>query len=247
VVEEVDNRPLGRRDWSETNHIEGTMLLVMRRVGIAALTIGTGVGVAGCATKTQTGAVVGTVGGAAAGAVIGKVAGSTAKGAIIGAVVGGAAGAIIGHEMDKQAKELEQKIPGAKVERVGEGIQVTFDSGLLFEFDSDVVTPTARTNLRQLAHSLDEYPNTDLLIVGHTDDVGSDDYNQRLSERRAMSAARFLVSEGVAGERVQTQGRGETEPVESNQSDAGRAANRRVEVAIFASREYRQQLEKKNP
>jgi len=223
------------------------MHLVSRRIKLSALTLALGMALASCANKTQTGAVVGTVGGAAAGAVIGKAAGSTAKGAIIGAVVGGAAGAIIGHEMDKQAKELEQNIPGAKVERVGEGIQVTFDSGLLFEFDSDVVTATARTNLRQLANSLDQYPNTDLLIVGHTDNVGSDDYNQRLSERRSMSAARFLVSEGVDGARVQTQGRGETEPVQGNDTDAGRAANRRVEVAIFASRAYRQELEKKNP
>jgi len=234
-------------DGAKPTTPRASMHLVLRRITLSALTIATGLGLAGCANKTQTGAVVGTVGGAAAGAVIGKAAGSTAKGAIIGAVIGGAAGAIIGHEMDKQAKELEQNIPGAKVERVGEGIQVTFDSGLLFEFDSDVVTTTARANLRQLARSLDQYPNTDLLIVGHTDDVGSDDYNQRLSERRSMSAARFLVSEGVDGARVQTQGRGETEPVQGNDTDAGRAANRRVEVAIFASREYRQQLEKKNP
>ncbi len=219
------------------------MATALRRTGIAALLVA-GVGSAGCANKTQTGAAVGTVGGAAAGAVIGKVAGSTAKGAIIGAVVGGAAGAIIGHQMDKQAKELEQNIPGAQVERVGEGIQVTFDSGLLYDFDSDAIKPTAQDNLRQLATSLGAYPNTDLVIVGHTDSVGSADYNQQLSERRAMSAARYLVSVGVDGARVVTQGRGETEPVASNDTEAGRAANRRVEVAIFASRAYRQKLEK---
>lgn len=200
-----------------------------------------------CATKAQTGAVVGAAGGAVVGGAIGKVAGSTAKGAIIGAVVGGAAGAIIGHQMDKQARELEQNIKGAKVERVGEGIQVTFESGLLYDFDSDVVKPEARTNLRELARSLDQYPDSDLLIIGHTDQVGSPEYNQRLSERRASAAARFLTSEGVAARRIQTQGLGETEPIQSNDTEAGRAANRRVEVAIFASREYREKVKAANP
>lgn len=218
----------------------------MRTVGtissLAVLLAGGAIALTGCATKTQTGAVVGTAGGAVVGGVIGKVAGSTAKGAIIGAVVGGAAGAIIGAQMDKQAKELEQNIKGAKVERVGEGIQVTFDSGLLFDFDSDAVKPEAQTNLRELASSLSKYPDSELLIIGHTDDVGSVDYNQRLSERRAASAARYLVSQGVSGSRVMTRGLGETEPVATNETEAGRAANRRVEVAIFASREYREKV-----
>lgn len=194
--------------------------------------------VAACATKTQTGAVVGTAGGAVVGGVIGKVAGSTAKGAIIGAVVGGAAGAIIGSRMDKQAKELEQ-IKGAKVERVGEGIQVTFDSGLLFDFDSDVVRSEAQINLRELAISLEKYPGSDLLILGHTDEQGSDAYNQALSERRANAAAGFLRNQGVSGSRIATRGLGETEPVAPNETDAGRQANRRVEVSIFASKETR--------
>jgi outer membrane protein OmpA-like peptidoglycan-associated protein len=209
----------------------------------AAILTGTA---AGCATKTQTGAVVGAAGGAVAGGVIGKVAGSTAKGAIIGAVVGGAAGAIIGRQMDKQAKELEQNIKGAKVERVGEGIQVTFDSGLLFDFDSDVVKSDAQANLRELASSLGSYPDSELLIIGHTDNVGDGDYNQRLSERRATAAARYLVSQGVSGERVATRGLGETEPVASNDTESGRDANRRVEVAIFASREYREKVKSTN-
>jgi len=195
--------------------------------------------VAGCATKTQTGAVVGTAGGAVVGGVIGKVAGSTVKGAIIGAVVGGVAGAIIGSQMDKQAKELEQNIKGAKVERVGEGIQVTFDSGLLYDFDSDVVRPEAKTNLRELAASLGKYAGSDLLIAGHTDQLGSTAYNQALSERRANTAASYLISQGVSGSRIATRGLGETEPVASNETEAGRQANRRVEVAIFASKEAR--------
>ena len=191
---------------------------------------------AGCATKSQTGAVIGAGGGAVVGGAIGKVAGSTAKGAIIGAVVGGTAGAIIGAQMDKQAKDLEQNIEGATVERVGEGIQVTFDSGLLFDFDSDVVRPEARANLRELAVSLTEYPDSDVLIIGHTDRVGTTAYNQTLSERRATSAANYLISQGVSGTRVGTLGLGETEPIATNETEAGRQANRRVEVAIFASR-----------
>jgi len=194
---------------------------------------------AACATKAGTGAVVGTAGGAVVGAAVGKAAGSTAKGAILGAVVGGVAGAIIGSRMDKQAKELELSIKGAKVERVGEGIQVTFDSGLLYDFDSDVVRPEARANLHELAASLEKYPGSDLLILGHTDQLGSVAYNQALSERRANSGASYLMSQGVNGSRIGTRGLGETEPVASNETEAGRQANRRVEVSIFASKEAR--------
>jgi outer membrane protein OmpA-like peptidoglycan-associated protein len=201
---------------------------------IASLSLG------GCATKSATGAVIGSAGGAVVGGAIGKVAGSTAKGAIIGAVVGGTAGAIIGARMDAQARELEQTVDGATVERVGEGIQVTFASGLLYDFDSDVVKPAARTNLQALARSLGKFPDSDVLIIGHTDSVGPDDYNLGLSVRRADAAATYLISEGVARSRIGTFGLGETEPVTSNDTDAGRATNRRVEVAIFASRAARE-------
>lgn len=196
-----------------------------------------------CATMTnaEKGALIGMATGAAAGGIVGKHNGSTAKGAIIGAAVGGVAGGIIGARMDRQAKELEQTIAGAKVERVGEGIQVTFDSGILFDFDSDVVRGSARANLRELARSLHEYPGSDLLIVGHTDDVGSDSYNQGLSERRASAAVKYLVSEGVSRSRVSWRGLGESEPVASNAGEGGRQQNRRVEVAIFASESMRQQ------
>jgi len=199
-----------------------------------------------CSAKARTGAAVGAAGGAVVGGVIGTVAGSTAKGAIIGAAVGGVAGAIIGAEMDKQAKELEQNIPGAKVERVGEGIQVTFASGLLYDFDSEVVKADARPNLSELARSLSKYPGSDLLIVGHTDALGTAVYNQGLSERRASSAAGYLVSEGVARTRIATRGMGETEPVASNQTESGRQQNRRVEVAIYASEAYRQSVAKRS-
>jgi outer membrane protein OmpA-like peptidoglycan-associated protein len=194
---------------------------------------------AGCATKAGTGAVVGTAGGAVAGGAVGAAAGNTAMGAILGAVVGGAAGAIIGSQMDKQAKELEQTVKGATVERVGEGIQVTFASGLLYDFGSDVVLPEARNNLRELALSLEEFPGTDVLILGHTDEVGSTAYNRDLSERRANAGATYLVAQGVEGSRLTTRGLGETEPIATNATDAGRQSNRRLEVSIYASPEAR--------
>ena len=204
---------------------------------VAALVAGSLVSLGGCASMNnkERGAIVGAATGAAAGGLIGRANGSTARGAIIGAAVGGTAGAIIGHQMDQQAKELEQNIPNARVERVGEGIQVTFNSGLLYDFDSDRVKPAAADNLRELARSLDKYPNSDLLIVGHTDDVGSDSYNQSLSERRAEAAAQYLAGQGVARARVRTKGLGESEPVVPNDGEAGRERNRRVEVAIYAN------------
>ncbi len=193
-------------------------------------------------TATQKGAVIGAATGAAVGGVIGNQTGSTARGAIIGAAVGGAAGAIIGRQMDQQAEALKQEIPGAKVERIGEGIQVTFDSGILFDFDSHALRPEARTNLANLAASLNRYPDSDVLIVGHTDSVGTDSYNQALSERRAQAARDFLVAQGVAASRIRAVGRGESEPVASNDTPEGRQANRRVEIAIFASEAYRKRL-----
>jgi outer membrane protein OmpA-like peptidoglycan-associated protein len=201
-----------------------------------------------CATMSnkERGAVIGATAGAAVGGVIGNNtgSGSTAKGAIIGAVVGGAAGAIIGHQMDQQAKELAISIPGAKVERVGEGIQVTFDSGLLFDFDSDAIRSDAGKNLIELARSLNKYPKSQLLIVGHTDSKGDEAYNQSLSLRRANSAESFLASQSVERSRISTNGRGELEPVASNDTDAGRQLNRRVEVAIYASEAYRSEVKK---
>ncbi|HET9454102.1 MAG TPA: OmpA family protein [Gemmatimonadaceae bacterium] len=194
----------------------------------------------------EKGAVIGAAVGGAAGGVIGKHQGSTAKGAIIGAVVGGTVGAVIGHQMDQQAKELEQNIPGAIVERVGEGIQVTFESGLLFDFDSDRVKPAAQANLKNLANSLSKYPNSSLLIVGHTDAKGSDDYNMSLSQRRASAAAQYLVSQGVEAGRLRTLGLGETEPKAANDTEANMALNRRVEVAIYASEAYRNSLRSGN-
>lgn len=198
----------------------------------------------GCASmsRSQEGAIIG----ATAGGVIGGViADNTTEGAIIGAVIGGAAGGVIGAQMDKQAEELEADLPNAEVERIGEGIRVTFDSGILFAFDSSELQTAARQNLGELSQSLAEYPNTEVLIVGHTDATGSDSYNQTLSERRADAAGSYLVGRGIDRSRIRAEGRGETEPVASNEDETGRQLNRRVEVAIFASEEYRAELKRR--
>lgn len=185
--------------------------------------------------RKEQGAIIGVGAGSAVGAVIGNQTGSTTRGAILGAVVGGVAGTIIGNQMDQQAKELKQDIPGATVARIGEGIQVTFASGLLYDFDSDVVRAVSAENLRNLAASLGKYPNTDLLIVGYTDSEGTSDYNLALSQRRAMAVSSFLANQGVTVLRLRTAGRGEMEPVSTNDTEVGRQLNRRVEVAIFAN------------
>lgn len=207
-------------------------------------------GTAGCAstssTRVEEGAVIGGSAGAVIGAVIGNKTGSTAKGAIIGAAVGGAAGAIIGSQMDEQADELEDELEGAKIERVAEGIQITFDSGILFGFDSDRLLPEARANLTRLVESLRDFPDTEVLVVGHTDAIGSESYNQRLSERRAQSAANYLANLGVSNARIEMKGLGEIEPVSDNETEDGRALNRRVEVAIFASDAYVEELQRRN-
>ena len=198
---------------------------------------------AGCAStsKTGKGAAVGGGAGAAVGALIGRQTGSTARGALIGAVVGGAAGALIGRRMDRQAEELTKVLPDAQVARVGEGIAVTFDSGILFAFDSDGLQPAGRENLRKLADSLKDNASTEIMLVGHTDAVGRPEYNQDLSKRRAGTAAAYLASQGVVRGRMLTSGKGETEPVASNDDEAGRRRNRRVEIAIYADPQWREQ------
>jgi len=192
----------------------------------------------GCSSNLRTGAL----GGAAAGAVVGGLASGSARGAIIGAAIGGAAGAAIGGIMDAQAEDLQDKLPNAKVERVGEGIQVTFDSGILFDVNSSTLRSAAQQNLTDLVRSLEEYEGTDVLVVGHTDSTGAEDYNQSLSERRADAARNFLIGAGLEPTRVQAMGRGEMEPVASNDTEMGRQDNRRVEVAIFASEEMQREM-----
>ncbi|MGD2068830.1 MAG: OmpA family protein [Gemmatimonadota bacterium] len=205
-------------------------------------------GAAGCASMSQQekGAVIGAAAGGAVGGVVGNQAGSTTKGVLIGAVLGGAAGAVIGHQMDEKADELEDDLPNATVERVGEGILVTFDSGILFDFDSSRLRAEARANLSDLASVLGERrEDYELLIAGHTDAVGSDDYNEALSERRARSAADYLMTQGIPPSRMNLVGLGESEPVATNETEAGRQENRRVEVAIYASEEYRAEIEER--
>ena len=187
----------------------------------------------------------GTVIGAAAGAVIGGVlgnnigkGGNAPQGAVLGGVVGGVVGNVIGGKMDKQAKEIKETLPGAEVERVGEGIKVTLPESIVnFAFDKSDLTPTAKANLDKLAEVLSNNPDTNINIYGHTDSRGSDEYNQSLSDRRAAAVKSYLVSKGVASSRLFTMGVGEKEPVASNETEAGRAKNRRVEFAITANQE----------
>ena len=139
--------------------------------------------------KTTRGAVIGGAGGAVLGGVIGHAAGNTILGAIIGAAVGGAAGAFIGNYMDKQAAEMQRDLEGAEIQRIGEGIKITFDSGILFDIDKSDLRPVSETNLAELAKILNKYPDTNILIEGHTDDTGTDDYNMALSKDRAQSVS----------------------------------------------------------
>ena len=192
----------------------------------------------GCSSNLRTGAL----GGAAAGAVIGGVASGSARGAIIGAAIGGAAGAAIGGVMDAQAEDLQDKLPNATVERVGEGIQVTFGSGIRFDVGAADLRPAAQQNLSDLAASLQDYEGTDVIVFGHTDSTGGEDLNQRLSEQRANAARTYLVGAGLEAERVAAVGRGESDPIADNATDAGRQENRRVEVAIFASEDMRSEM-----
>lgn len=191
---------------------------------------------AGCKSmnKTQKGAVIGAAAGGAVGAGVGKAAGNTALGAIIGATVGGVTGAVIGRQMDKQAKEIEN-IPGAQVERVGEGINVTFDSGVLFGYDQADLTPSATDRVKELTTILNKYPDTYILVEGHTDSKGTANYNMNLSERRAEAVSAYLIAQNISAARVKTAWYGENQPKFSNDTEAERAKNRRVEFAIYAN------------
>ena len=194
----------------------------------------------GCSSlnKTQKGAAIGVGAGGTIGALIGKSAGNTALGAIIGGAVGGTAGALIGRSMDKQAAELVQTVPGATVIRQGEGILVKFDSGILFDTGKADLKPAARTNLANLSASLQKNPQTNILIVGHTDNTGADNYNMQLSSQRA-EAVRSFLSQSVNPSRLSVQGKGENEPIADNSTETGRAQNRRVEIAIVANEQLK--------
>jgi outer membrane protein OmpA-like peptidoglycan-associated protein len=201
--------------------------------------------ISGCnATNTTKGGAIGAGAGGAIGGVIGSRSGNTAVGAIIGATVGGAAGALIGRQMDKQAEELKRDLDGATVERVGEGIKITFNSGLLFNTNSSQLTSTTQQNLKELAATLNKYADTNILIEGHTDNTGTDEYNNKLSKARASEVSSYLSSQSVAGSRISTTGYGESQPVADNNTEVGRDQNRRVEVAIFANKKMKKWAEK---
>ena len=192
---------------------------------------------AGCAewTRMQKGAAIGAGTGGAVGGLIGHAAGSTVAGVLLGAVIGGAAGAYIGNYMDKQAAEIERDIAGARVERVGEGIKITFTSGIMFDTDKAVLKDAYRGELSELAGILKKYDDTNILLDGHTDSTGSEEYNLELSRRRAQTVGDYLAMQNVSSSRFTVTGHGESQPIASNDTVEGRAQNRRVEVAIYAN------------
>jgi len=199
----------------------------------------------GCQTTTNAGrgAGYGAAAGGVLGGIIGSRSGSWAKGAILGAVIGGAAGALIGNYMDKQAAEIDRNVEGASVERVGEGIRVVFDSGILFSTASSTITSTSRYNIEKLARILNNYDDTNVVIEGHTDSVGNEQSNQLLSERRAQAVSSLLSAYGVSSNRLSAVGFGETRPVATNETESGRRLNRRVEILIYANNELKRQAQ----
>lgn len=207
--------------------------------------------VMGCSTvknanKTQKGAVIGAAGGAVIGGVLGNNLGkgdNTALGAILGAAIGGAAGGYIGNRMDRQAERIESEIPGAEVTRVGEGINVIFDqeAGVFFDTNRSNVTGTSAETLNKLAAIFKEYPKSNILVEGHTDSAGSEEYNMGLSKLRAESVSDYLISKGIDANRFTTKWYGESQPRADNETAEGKAKNRRVELAIVASEELKEE------
>lgn len=191
------------------------------------------------ANNTQKGVAIGTTAGAVLGGILGNnmgKGGNGTLGAVLGGIIGGAAGGVIGNKMDKQAREIKTALPGAEVERVNEGIKVTFNESMVnFAFNSSELTSSAKNNLNKLAEVLLNNPDTNISIYGHTDSKGSDTYNQTLSEKRANAVVNYLASSGISKNRMTAKGLGETEPISTNETEEGRAKNRRVEFAITAN------------
>ena len=219
---------------------------ILNKTNIAALFISASLVLTSCeavqnANNQQKGTAIGTAAGAVLGGILGNnlgKGGNAPLGAVLGGVIGGVAGNVIGNKMDKQAKEIKETLPGAEVERVGEGIKVTMSESLVnFAFNSADLTSVAKTNLDKLATVLANNPDTNINVYGHTDSKGTDEYNQSLSERRAASVKNYLAAKGIASSRIFAIGVGEKEPVATNETDAGRAENRRVEFAITANEE----------
>ena len=217
---------------------------MMKKV-LVVLSIVALLGSAAC-TSTQKGGTIGAGTGAVIGGLIGKMHNdNTATGALIGAAIGGAAGLYIGNYMDKQAEEMQRDLQNAKVERIGEGIKITFDSGILFAVNKADLQAAAQSNLNELAVILKKYEDTNILIEGHTDSTGSDDHNMELSKRRAQSVVNYLVGNEVASARMSMMGYGESQPVADNSTEMGRQENRRVELAIWANDKLKKAAEKK--
>lgn len=219
---------------------------IFNKTNIAALFISGSLLLTSCeavqnANNQQKGTAIGTAAGAVLGGVLGNnigKGGNTALGAVLGGVIGGVAGNVIGNKMDKQAKEIKDTLPGAEVERVGEGIKITLKENVVnFGFDSSNLAETAKSNLDKLATVLANNPDTNISIYGYTDSKGADAYNLSLSDRRAAAVRSYLSSKGVAASRMVTKGMGEADPVATNDTDAGRAQNRRVEFAITANQD----------
>jgi outer membrane protein OmpA-like peptidoglycan-associated protein len=196
-----------------------------------------------CATKTGTGAAVGAGGGALLGAGIGALVGGgkgAAVGAAVGAGVGAGTGAVIGHYMDKQEKALKD-VKGAKVERQGDKLVVKFNSAILFDTGKSTLKPASKTDLAEFAKVLKEYKETDLVIEGHTDNVGKKAMNQKLSEARANAVIGFLESEGVGSGRLTGRGYADDMPVAPNTTEDGKRQNRRVQIQIAANEKLQKQ------
>jgi len=200
------------------------------------------------ANNTQKGAAYGAVGGALLGAGIGALAGgknSVAIGAAIGAAVGGGTGAVIGNKMDKQARAIDEALPSADVERVGEAIHITLkEDAIRFATNKSTLTPQAQANLDKLIPIFKEYNETNINIYGFTDNVGKADYNLALSERRADEVKKYLISKGLASGRFITKGMGMEQPIASNDTKEGQSQNRRVEFAITANEKMIQEAKK---
>lgn len=231
------------------------MRTFFKKTALVALTVIFVAGLSSCeatknANNAQKGAVIGTAGGAILGAIIGNNAGKGGKGeigAVIGGVVGGTAGVLIGNKMDKQAQKIEEEIPGAKVERIDDGILVTFDenSGVHFETEKYNITATSEVMLTKLANILKEYPDTKVLVVGHTDSSGAAAYNMSLSEKRANSVTNYFVNnKGLSSSRFTTTWFGEDQPIATNSTAEGRAKNRRVNIAIVPNEKMIQDAKK---
>lgn len=222
------------------------------KLNITALLLAAGLVLGGCEAMsnmnaTQKGAAIGTASGAVVGGVIGNQIGSgnSVLGALAGAVVGGVAGGLIGNKMDKQAKKIETTLPGAEVKRSAEGIQIILDenSNVRFEYNKSDLTADAKQNLNKLIGIFNEYSDTDILVVGYTDSIGSQEYNLPLSEKRAQSVVDYLKNQGINGSRLSSIGKGKEEPRTSNATEAGRAQNRRVEFAIMANDKMKQEAQ----